>query len=179
MLAEVDLPPAKGVDEPWVGTEPRKATDNAAATGCDQTTFSGGGMSNALTRTFVVPEAKLPAEFGLTETVGTLPRKQAGAFVDDVRTRLSRCEDKQMGTDVTKLRDVQRGDTDLRVWRVTAEVTDERSISFLMGVVRDGTAVAQVGFVPVKGVTISEDDFQRLTQRALDRLGAMPDPTSR
>lgn len=179
MLAEVDLPPARGVERPWVGTEPRKATDNAAATGCDQATFSGGGMSNNLTRTFLVPEANLPAEFGLTQSVGTMAAKRAKAFVAEIRQRLARCEDRQIGTDVTQLRDVQRGDTDLTVWRVTTEVTDERSISFLMGIVRDGASVSQVGFVPVKGVDIPEGDFVLLVQRALDRLDAMPPPAAR
>ncbi len=176
MLAEVDLPPAKGVDEPWVGTEPRKATVNAAATGCDRATFASGGISNNLTRTFLVPEADLPAEFGLTESVGTLPATKAKAFVADVRDRLGRCEDKQMGTEVTRLRHVEKSDRDLTVWRVTTEVTDQRSISFLMGVVRDGSAVAQIGFVPVKGVSLSDDDFGRLVERAQQRLAAMPAP---
>lgn len=179
MIAEVDLPPARGVDRPWVGTEPRKATVNAAATGCDQTVFNAKGMSNNLTRTFLVPEARLPAEFGLTESVGTLPPRQAKAFVADVRDRLARCEDRQIGTEVTQLRDEKRGDTDLAVWRVTTEVTDDRSISFLMGIVRDGAGVAQLGFVPVKDVSVSEEDFVRLTQRALARLDAMPQPTAR
>ena len=57
---------------------------------------------------------------------------------------------------------------------MTTEVTDDKSVSFLMGIVRDGTAVAQVGFVPVKGVTIAPDAFAALTERALDRLDAMP-----
>jgi hypothetical protein len=52
-------------------------------------------------------------------------------------------------------------------------------MNFLMGIVRDGTAVAQVGFVPVKGVTIDSDEFVALTQRALDRLAQMPPPKSR
>jgi DNA-directed RNA polymerase specialized sigma24 family protein len=176
MLAEVDLPPAAGVSKPWVGTEPRKALANAAATHCDDTDFSAAPMSNNLTRTFLVPEAKLAAEFGLTESVGTLPPKRAKAFVADVRAALGRCSKKQMGTTVTRLRDVRRGNTDLSVWRVTTEVTDDKTLSFLMGIVRDGTAVAQVGFVPVKGVTIAPDAFERLTQRALDRLAEMPAP---
>jgi DNA-directed RNA polymerase specialized sigma24 family protein len=176
MLAEVDLPPAAGVNKPWVGTEPRRALDNAAATHCDGTDFSSAPMTNNLTRTFLVPEAKLAAEFGLTESVGTLPPKRAKAFVADVRDALGRCSKKQMGTQVTRLRDVRRGGTDLTVWRVTTEVTDAKTLSFLMGVVRDGTAVAQVGFVPVKGVTIAPDAFEALTQRALDRLAEMPKP---
>ena len=39
MLAEVDLPPVAGVDQPWVGTELRKAMVNDAATGCDRADF--------------------------------------------------------------------------------------------------------------------------------------------
>ena len=58
--------------KPWVGTEPRRASVNVAATGCDNTAFTGKQMSNNLTRSFVIPAAKLPAAFGITETVGTL-----------------------------------------------------------------------------------------------------------
>jgi hypothetical protein len=178
MLTEVDLPPADGVARPWVGTAPRRALDNAAATNCDAADFSGRPMTNNLTRTFLVPEAKLPTEFGLTETVGTLPERKAKTFVKGVRKKLDRCSENQIGTEVTRLRNVSRGDTDLSVWKVTTELTDEKSISYLMGVVRDGTAVAQVGFVPVKGVTMSSEDFVELTERALDRLAQMPPPRS-
>lgn len=176
MLSEVDLPPATGVRRPWVGTEPRRALDNAAATHCDDTDFTTRGMSNNLTRTFLIPKAKLPSEFGLTESVGTLPKKRAKAFVGDVRDKLARCSKKQMGTEVTRLREVRRGDRELTVWRVTTAVTDDKSINFLMGVLRHGTAVGQVGFVPVKDVTIPPEQFQALAERALDRLRQMPAP---
>ena len=75
--------------------------------------------------------------------------------------------------------DESKGDTDLTVWRVRTEVTDDKAISFLMGVVRDGTAVAQVGFVPVKDMTIDSDAFEALTQRALQRIAQMPAPAAR
>ena len=65
------------------------------------------------------------------------------------------------------------------VWRVKTEVSDKKTISFLMGVVRKGTAVAQVGFVPVKDVTIDSDAFEALTQRALERVAQMPPPAAR
>ncbi|KQW49914.1 hypothetical protein ASC77_25755 [Nocardioides sp. Root1257] len=178
MLDEVDLPSAAGVDRPWVGTEPRRALTNPAATHCDGTDFNAGGISNNVTRTFLVPEAKLPDEFGLTETVGTLPAGKAKALVADVQDKLDRCSKKQIGTRVTRLRNVEKGGTELTVWRVSTEVTDDKTMNFLMGIVRDGTAVAQVGFVPVKGVTIDQDAFTALAQRALDRLGDMPAPRS-
>ena len=178
MLSEVDLPPVRGVTQPWVGTEPRKALDNAAATTCDETDFGGNAMSHGLTRTFLIPGAKLRDEFGLTETVGTLPKAKAAAFVADVGDELGRCSKKHMGTQVHRLRHVQSKGHDLSVWHVTTEITDQKSVSYLMGIVRDGTAVAQVGFVPDKSVTMSGDAFARLVERALERVPEMPAPSS-
>lgn len=177
MLAEVDLPPVGEVRRPWVGTEPRQARDNAAATGCDRADFTAP-MSNNATRTFLIPGASLRDEFGLTETVGTLPERKAAAFVDDIRDRLGRCSDKQMGTEVDRVRQVDTSHRDLTVWRVTTEISDQRSMSFLMGIVRDRTALAQVGFVPDPAAGMSADEFVALVERALARLEAMPKPTT-
>jgi len=177
MLAEVDLAPVGDVRRPWVGTEPREARTNAAATSCDQTDFKAP-MSNSATRTFLIPGARLRAEFGLTETVGTLPERKAAGFVDDVRDRLQRCSDKQMGTTVDRIRHDEAKHRDLTVWRVTTEISDNRSVGFLMGIVRDRTAVAQVGFVPDPAAGMSPDAFVALAERALARLEAMPAPAS-
>jgi hypothetical protein len=179
MLAEVDLPPVSGVTKPWVGTEPRQARTNAAATGCDRADFSGAAFTNDATRTFLVPGSHLPAQFGLTETVGSLPEARAKAFVAGVRDRLARCHDKQMGTDVTSLRQVTTGRRELGVWNVSTEISDHASVTFLMGIVRDGTSVAQVGFLPAPKVTMTHDAFLGLVQRALDRLQALPAPKRR
>jgi DNA-directed RNA polymerase specialized sigma24 family protein len=176
MLAEVDLPPVSGVDSPWVGTEPRQAKDNDAATGCDQADFSG--MSDNATRTFLIPKAKLPDQFGLTETLGSLPEKKAAAFVTDVRDRLAKCSQKKMGTTVDRVRHVDAKHQDLSVWHVTTEVTDKLTVSFWLGIVRDGTAVAEVGFVPDPKVGMTADAFNALVERALARLDAMPAPKS-
>lgn len=173
MLAEVDLPPVGDVTQPWVGTAPRRASDNPAATTCDATDFSGPAMRKNLTRTFLIPDADLADQFGLTETVGTLPVPKAKAFVAGVRTKLSRCADKQVGTDVTQLVTSSKGARELTVWRVSTEISQDETVVYLMGIVRNGTAVAQVGFVPDGKVTLTVDAFEGLAQRALDRLAAM------
>ncbi len=85
MVVEVDLPPVDGVPRPWVGTEPRKAMDNDASTSCDDADFRAEPMSNNVTRTFVIPGSKLPVQFGLTETVGTMRAARAKAFVEEIR----------------------------------------------------------------------------------------------
>ncbi|HEY0949455.1 sigma factor-like helix-turn-helix DNA-binding protein [Nocardioides sp.] len=177
MLAEVDLAPVGDVRRPWVGTEPRQARTNAAATSCDQTDFKAP-VSNSATRTFLIPGAKLRAEFGLTETVGTLPERKAAGFVDAVRDRLRRCSDKRIGTTVDRIRQDAGKHRDLTIWRVTTEVSDNRSVSFLMGIVRDGTALAQIGFVPDPAAGMSAAAFEALVERALARLGAMPAPAA-
>jgi DNA-directed RNA polymerase specialized sigma24 family protein len=176
ILAEVDLPPVTGVDQPWVGTEPRQAKDNVAATGCDRADFSA--MTDNVTRTFLIPKAKLADQFGLTETLGSLPEAKAAAFVADVRGKLAKCSQKQMGTQVERVRHVDGKHRDVSVWHLTTEVTDKLTISFWMGIVRDGRSIAQVGFVPDKSVGMSSDAFNALVERALARLDAMPSPKS-
>jgi DNA-directed RNA polymerase specialized sigma24 family protein len=178
MLTEVDLPPVSRVMKPWVGTEPRRASVNVAATACDNTAFTGKQMSNNLTRSFVIPTASLPASFGITETVGTLPAARARAFVGDVRRQLEACPDRDrgLGTEVKQLAHRQSKARDLTVWRLTTELDDRRSVTYLMGIVREGTAVGQVGFVPDPGVTMGPGDFVALVSRAGERLPAMPPP---
>jgi DNA-directed RNA polymerase specialized sigma24 family protein len=178
MLAEVDLPPVSRVMKPWVGTEPRRASVNVAATACDNTAFTGKQMSNNLTRSFVIPTASLPAAFGITETVGTLPAARARAFVGDVRRQLEACPDRDrgLGTEVKQLAHRQSKARDLTVWRLTTELDDRRTVTYLMGIVREGTAVGQVGFVPDPGVTMGPGDFVALVSRAGERLPAMPPP---
>lgn len=178
MLAEVDLPPVSRVRQPWVGTEPRRADVNVAATGCDNTAFRGKQVSNGLTRSFVIPKADLPAAFGITETVGTLPAARARAFVAEVRRELDACPDRDrgLGTDVTRLAHRQSKTRDLTVWRLSTELDDNRSVTYLMGITRVDSAVAQVGFVPEPGVTMGTGAFISLVERAGERLPAMPRP---
>lgn len=176
MLAEVDLPPVTGVTDPWVGTEPRLARTNAAATTCDATDFSAKPISNNVTRTFLIPDGKLPDQFGLTQTVGSLPAKKADAFVESIRAELARCSEKHMGTEVTPVEQVDAKDHDVAVWHVTTEISDDESVDYLMGVVRDGTSVSQIGFVPAPEVGFVPGDFLFIVERALARLEAMPPP---
>lgn len=180
MLAEIDLPPVTGVDKPWIGTPPERATVNPAATRCDGAEFAGKfdgkTFSNNRTRTFVIPKAGLPDTFGLTETVGSLPEKRAVAFVERIRDRLAGCAEKDLGTDVTRVAHRDTKNVDLTVWQLTTEISDEKSVSYTMAVLRDGTSVAQVGFVPSEGARLADGAFVDLVLRALDRLGRLPAP---
>jgi DNA-directed RNA polymerase specialized sigma24 family protein len=178
LLVEADLPPVPGITQPWVGTRARKVQDNPAATRCDKTTFTEPGVTGARTRTFVIPDAtQLPVEFGLAETTGALPRKQAQQFVDDIRSSLDGCTDEVFGTDVERLAQEESGPRDLSVWRLTVEVSEKRSVRYLMAVVREGNAVAQLSFVPADDVSIGPEAFIALAHRAQERLGQLTTTT--
>ena len=173
MLSEVDLPPVTGIDRPWIGTEARIANDNLAASRCDSTSFNVKKMRRGMTRSFVIPEASLSDLFGLTETVGQLPRARARAFVADVRSKLRACPDRELGTDVVRVTDMSTATQDLTVWHVTTAISDKESVTYLMGIVRSGGSIAQIGFVPDGKVQMAPGAFIELAQRALDRLPAL------
>jgi hypothetical protein len=179
LVIEADLPQVSDVDRPWVGTPPLQARTNPAATGCDRTDFAQRSVSHAMTRTFVIPRAGLPQSFGLTETVGTLSKKRAKTFVQTVRDRMASCERRDLGAEVEQLETFRDGSTELAVWRVTSEVTDDQTVTYLMGIARVGTAIGQVGFVPAPGVFMEQAEFTALVRRATDRLGYLPEPGAR
>ncbi len=169
MLGELDLPPVAGVQRPWAGTTPRQALSNVAATTCDDSSFHGHGWKQDATRSFLIPGAHLTMAFGLTQTVGRLPEARAKSFVDGVRSKLASCGDRQLGTKVLR---VANGPNQ-SVWRVRTQVSDKQTVTFYMGVVRKGGAVAQVGFVPDGSHTMTPGQFVALVHRAGERLAAM------
>ena len=175
LLASVDLPMVPGVGRPWVGTEPLEARDNVAATTCDRTDFAAKPLRNNVTRTFLIPDAGLPATFGVTETAAALPSAgQARQFVATLRRKMGSCPDRDLGADVASLASSGGKDNEHAVWRVTVEINDQQTVTYLMGVVRRGTTVAQVGFIPGADVTIGPDPFEALLLRAGERLSYLP-----
>ena len=174
LLAAVDLPPVTGAVGPWVGTDPERARTNFASTRCDNTQFRGKGMKHTLTRTFVFPEMQKENTFGLTQTVATMSTAQAGKFVTEVRSRIRKCGDANLGTSVDTLVNRSNKDVELTVWDLDVEISDNRTIQFWMAIMREGNAVSQVGFTPTEGMTMARDDFVAIAERALERLDDLP-----
>jgi hypothetical protein len=170
MFSELDLPPVAGVQRPWAGTTPRQALQNVAATTCDDSSFHGHGWKHDATRSFLIPGTHLATAFGLTQTVGRLPEARAKTFVAGVRSKLASCGDRQLGTKVERL----ANGPSMSAWRVRTQVSDKVTVTFYMGIVRHGGAVAQVGFVPDGGHTMTPGQFTALVRRAGERLRAMP-----
>lgn len=175
LIGAYDLPPVTTVTDPWVGTAPERAKTNLAATRCDQTSFVGHGITHARTKTFVIPDNKfVSAAFGLTETVGRLPSARAAtAFVGRIQNRLDTCGDRELGSHVTPLTHQRAHGREVTAWRVRVETSKTTSVLYLMAAVRQGNAVAQLGFVPSGKVAMDPHAFEALVDRAADRLSAL------
>lgn len=180
LLAVADLPPLPGVRRPWVGTKPEPAIGPIASTTCDRTDFARRGALGPSTRTFLIPQLKLPPRFGITETIGRFPQeRQARQLVSRVTRQLGGCEDRQLSTQVTAEHVEPRSfrGSEFALWRVENELNDERVVVFWMGIARAGNYVAQVQFAPVEGRDVDEETFRALVTRARDRLfELLPEP---
>jgi hypothetical protein len=132
-------------------------------------------MRNSVTRTFLIPRAKLPATFGVAETAGSLPSTgQARSFVAAIRRDMASCPDRDPGVSVTPLASTATPERERALWRVTMEINDEATVTLLMGVVREGSKVAQLGVVPAPSTTFLPGDLAQLLVRAGERLHYLP-----
>lgn len=174
MLATADLPPISTIDKPWVGTDPMTGGPNLAATTCDHANFTAAGATRARSRTFLIPQAKLPERFGLTEVYGRFPGpKAAKRFVAVVQHRMSTCEHRQLGTKITHHLDKRHGlhASTYSLWRQTAEINRHKAVvSFWMGIAQVGPYVAQVNLTPSPHADVDAATFRGLVVRTRDRL---------
>ncbi|HEY6933041.1 MAG TPA: hypothetical protein VI452_06545, partial [Marmoricola sp.] len=177
MLATADLPFVDHLARPWVGTRPTATRSNVAATPCDRTDFHALGARRAVTRTFLVPQARLPERFGLSETYGAFAGGgRATAALHRVQRRMAACSRSDLGARVRHARVVAHSShgSSYGLWRVEVEVTAHRRVSYWMGVARVGRYLAQVTFSPVPGKDVGAPVFEALVERARDRLLELP-----
>jgi len=173
VLAVADLPPVGRLKDPWVGTHAKPARVNPSATICDRADFDAEGARRTRTRTFLIPGARLPDRFGLSETYGVFrSARAADRFLDKIRRRLTTCGKRNLATTVRAprtLRDSQ-AHMELSTWDLETEISDDESVQFRLAFVRVGHTVAQVNFSPTARQDISARDFRKLVVRAGDRL---------
>jgi hypothetical protein len=146
------------------------ARQNPATTACDDTDFSNTRESR--TRTYLIPEADLPTRFGLAQTYGVFrDSDRAKEFVGNARARVAGCEDRDVATEVvaSQVGSSARG-AHWSSFVLETEVAEDEVIRFRTGFVRAGDKVAQVTFTPTVKDDISQAAFNRMLERAGDRL---------
>lgn len=178
LVAVVDLPAVGRIEEPWVGTSPAAASPNPATTTCDDTDFTEAGATSGRSRTFLIPEADLAPEFGVATSYGVFegPRR-ASAVLDRAAARLDGCEDRDLASTVRRVAQDSGGRgaraTEIRIWEVRTEISETEEVRFRTALVRAGNRVVQLTFTPTGRADLDDGDFQRLAERALERLAEL------
>jgi hypothetical protein len=183
MLSPIDLPFVGDPAAPWMGTPPREVTDTRTdmdVLGCVHPALAGkyGGerFRTDLVRTFLKVESDLPPEFGLTQAVASLPRKDAGALLEDYRSAIHDCPDRDpgSGTEVRVLETYDEGDESSTAWHLSTRLPNERTLEYSVAFLRSGSAISQLVFVSAPGAQMSDGQFVATTRRALERLPQLP-----
>lgn len=183
LLSAWDLPPAGEDTGPWVGPPAVDlASDNGrlGVVSCSMVEFTGkydgADFRHGALRNFVLPDAELPVEFGVTQMAASLPAGRAGAFVEETRSRIEDCPDSDAGagTEVQELARNDEGDRSLTVWQLRTDLPDDRVLTYDMAILRDGSAISTLLFVSAPDVLMNEANFIKLAERALARLGEQP-----
>jgi DNA-directed RNA polymerase specialized sigma24 family protein len=177
ILAVADLPPVGRIRQPWVGTRPASGRVNPSATTCDRASFARAGAIRTRTRTYLIPEASLPARFGLSETYGVFRSTRAASrFLSEMRRMVGRCEKRDLATKVSEARTERRKSPPLELssWGLRTEVNDKQTVRFRLGFVRVGRTVAQLTFAPSPADDMTSTGFHALLVRSGDRLRELP-----
>ncbi len=172
ILAVPDLPPVGRIDEPWVGTD-IPAAPNPSRTTCDKAEFVRSGAVDTRARVYLIPQAKVPKRFGLSETYGVFENgKQARRFLEGVRAMVAKCEDRDLATTVSNAGrgKVERSGAVWSTWDLRTEVTERRVVHFRVGFIRVGRHVADLLFVSAPHDDMTTAAFRALVVRAGDRL---------
>ncbi len=172
LLAVPDLPPVGRIDKPWVGIE-SDIDPNPSRTTCDQADFVKAGAKPARAKVYLIPEADVPSRFGLSEIYGVFrTADKARSFMEGVRARVARCEDRDLATTVTTAARgrVGRSGAEWDTWDLLTEVSERQKVHFRVGFVRVGRTVAHLLFVSAPDDDMSEEHFRELLVRAGDRL---------
>lgn len=175
-LGTVDLPPIADIDKVWSGTRPLRPKTNPAATQCDEADFRRKGLESTASRVFVIPDAVgVPAEFGITETVGQYSSEDAAKkLVDKVRDDIADCPDANLSAEVTQKKKIEGPGFSGRSWKISLEVSEGDRVIIRTGIVRRGSTVAQVTMTPVGDYDVDRKTWEALVKRAGERLTYAP-----
>ena len=160
------------IDKVWSGTRPLRPETNPAATQCDEADFRRKGLESTASRVFVIPDAVgVPAEFGITETVGRYSSDDAAKkLVDKVRDDIDDCPDANLSAEVTQEKKIEGSGFSGRSWKISLEVSEGDRVVIRTGIVRRGKAVAQVTMTPVGDYDVDRKTWEALVKRAGERL---------
>jgi hypothetical protein len=172
-LGIVDLPPVGRVDKVWAGTPAQVAKDDPTTTPCELRKRSKKAGDVVGSRVFLIPEARqqLPAQFAVAQTLVRLKDEDAARdLVDGSKKLMERCARENLAATVSQQGSRKTEQQRQRTWRMVFEVSKRNKAYYRTGLVQRGRYVSQVTLTTSKDVDIPREAFERLLERAGQRL---------
>ncbi|TCO43903.1 hypothetical protein EV646_11195 [Kribbella antiqua] len=166
-MAPVDLPVLSDITKPWVSTDAK----TGAGTGCEK--FDSLKKAKPLrynSRTYLTPEAKVPTEFGLDETVSSFATNAAaGNFYTSIRKNVDTCEKNVSNAKVDSTGTVSSGLVKGKSWEAEYDTGGGKTFTFRIGIASAGNRVVYLVYPVLKDLDISDSAFNDTLVRAAER----------
>lgn len=169
-LGVVDLPPIADVDSIWAASEAKASTQSKSQTLCEAADWSKAVKGSLSSRVFVMPEAGLPDQFGVAQTVAKFSSEEkAIKWLADTEEEMDSCPRRVLSIDTEDVRRLSLGENEGSVFKLRLRLADEEG-RIRTGFVRRGSAVSQITLTPVGKYDMNDTSFKQLVERAGQRL---------
>jgi len=168
-MAPVDLPVLDDVDKPWVSTPGKTGT----GTQCEKFDPHKGKALRFSSLTYVAPDAKVPAEFGLDDTVAKFASASAAStFVTQLRKNVDGCEKAVSTAKVESTGTIVTTAVKGKSWRASFDTGNSQKFTYRIGVALSGNRAVYLLFPVLKGLDMSDTAFNETLTRAAERSAA-------
>jgi hypothetical protein len=166
-MAPVDLPVLADIDKPWVSSPGAK---NTFGTGCEKINFKTAKPLKFGTLTYVTPEAKVPTEFGLDDTVAKFATPTAASnFVTLIRKNVDGCEKSVSNAKVQSTGSIATSTIKGESWLATYDTGNGKKFTYRIGIAGSGDRAVYVLFPVLKDLDITNAAFNETLTRAAER----------
>jgi hypothetical protein len=168
-MAPVDLPLLPEVDKPWVSA-PAQIADG---TGCEKLSLKKSKATKYGTVTYVTPEAKVPTEFGMDDTVARFATTAVAAdYLDKIRKNLDNCEKNVSNAQTASTGTLKTSTITGKSWKATYDSGNGKKFHYRIGIAGSGNRVVYLLFPVLKDLDITDTAFNETLARAVDRSAA-------
>lgn len=168
-MASVDLPLLDEINKPWVSATASTGT----GTGCEKIDFKKTKPVKYGTVTYVTPEAQVPTEFGMDDTVAKFATATAASsFVSQVKKNVDACEKNVSNAKVESTGTVKTSTVSGKSWKATYDTGDGKKFVYRIGIAGSGNRAVYLLYPVLKNLDLTDATFNETLIRAVDRSAA-------
>jgi hypothetical protein len=168
-MAPIDLPVLPSIDKPWVST----SSTAPKGTGCetDKLDVKKAKPKAYKSQTYVVPDAKVPPEFGLdTMVVAFASPAAASTYVAAIRKAVDNCKKTQSNATVKATGEITLGSSIAgESWRASYDTGNSKIFTYRVGIAVAGSRAVYALYPVLEDLDITNSAFNEVLTRAAER----------